>query len=166
MIPRDRAENHQQRSRRSRSSRLPAIADLLRIAEGSQVISRNQRRYVDGHRGRCRPPSTRWASCCRGPSRLIEAVDIKPGTVQLPGRDPRPEASGLSRLDHRAGARRDRTQFFNLPQDGRIGIFEIFRTAFDQTGTPMRLTVSVYPTDRNQFVINVGDMPESASPAG
>jgi GntR family transcriptional regulator len=49
--------------------------------------------------------------------------------------------------------------FFGLPQDGRIGLFEIFRTAFDHTGTPMRLTVSVFPTDRNEFVVNVGDVP-------
>jgi hypothetical protein len=37
----------------------------------------------------------------------------------------------------------------------------IFRTAFDQTKTPMRLTVTVFPTDRNQFIVNVGDdLPE------
>jgi GntR family transcriptional regulator len=51
--------------------------------------------------------------------------------------------------------------FFNLPLDGRVGVFEVFRTAFDQTGTPMRLTVTVYPTDRNQFIVNVDDVPES-----
>ena len=33
-------------------------------------------------------------------------------------------------------------------------------TAYDQTGTPIRLTVTVYPTDRNQFVVSVGDVPE------
>ena len=27
---------------------------------------------------------------------------------------------------------------------------------FDQTGVPMRLTVTVYPADRNQFIVNCG----------
>jgi GntR family transcriptional regulator len=49
--------------------------------------------------------------------------------------------------------------FFNLPLDGRIAVYEIFRTAYDQTGTPMRLTVSIFPTDRNQFVVNVDEVP-------
>jgi GntR family transcriptional regulator len=53
--------------------------------------------------------------------------------------------------------------FFNVPEDGRVGVFEIFRTGFDQTRTPMRLTVTVFPTDRNQFVINVGDVPPLAT---
>jgi GntR family transcriptional regulator len=50
--------------------------------------------------------------------------------------------------------------FFMLPQDGRVAVFENFRTAFDQTGTPMRLTVTVFPVDRNQFIFEIGDVPE------
>ena len=38
-------------------------------------------------------------------------------------------------------------------------MFEIFRTAFDQNGDPMRVTVTIFPTDRNQFIVNVGDIP-------
>jgi GntR family transcriptional regulator len=51
--------------------------------------------------------------------------------------------------------------FFKLPQDGRVAVFENFRTAFDQTGRPMRVTVTVFPTDRNQFIVEIGDVPES-----
>ena len=39
-------------------------------------------------------------------------------------------------------------------------VFEIFRTGFDQTGTPLRVTVTVWPADRNQFIVNVGEVPE------
>ena len=49
--------------------------------------------------------------------------------------------------------------FFRLPDDGRISIIETRRTAFDEHGTPIRLTVSVYPADRNQFAVNVGEVP-------
>ncbi len=44
--------------------------------------------------------------------------------------------------------------FFGLAHDATV--FENFRTAFDQTGTPLRVTVTVFPADRNQFIINVG----------
>jgi hypothetical protein len=30
------------------------------------------------------------------------------------------------------------------------------RVAFDQDNTPMRLTVTTFPVDRNQLVVNVG----------
>jgi GntR family transcriptional regulator len=49
--------------------------------------------------------------------------------------------------------------FFRLPDDGRISIIEIRRTAFDEQGAPIRLTVSVYPADRNQFAVDVGEVP-------
>jgi GntR family transcriptional regulator len=40
-----------------------------------------------------------------------------------------------------------------------VPVYEIFRTAFDQNGTPMRVTVTIFPADRNQFIIDVGDVP-------
>jgi hypothetical protein len=39
-------------------------------------------------------------------------------------------------------------------------VFEIFRTGYDQRGKPMRLTVTVCPTDCNYFVVVV-DLTES-----
>ena len=50
-------------------------------------------------------------------------------------------------------------EFFRLPEDGRVAVFEVFRTAYDQTGEPMRLTVTIFPIDRNQFVVNDGQVP-------
>ena len=51
-------------------------------------------------------------------------------------------------------------EFFKVPTDGRIAMYEIFRIAFDGNGNPMRLTVTVLPADRNQIVVNVGDVPD------
>ena len=45
------------------------------------------------------------------------------------------------------------------PDDGRMSIIETRRTAFDKKGTPIGLTVSVYPADRNQFAANFGEVP-------
>jgi hypothetical protein len=52
-----------------------------------------------------------------------------------------------------------------LPDDGRVAVFEVLRTAFDEKGRPFRLTVSVYPADRNQFAVNVGAVPAPGDPA-
>ena len=50
-------------------------------------------------------------------------------------------------------------RFFGIPHD--LTVFEIFRTAFDQNRIPMRVTVTIFPTDRNQFIVNVGtDVPD------
>jgi GntR family transcriptional regulator len=139
------------------------VSAQLRLPEGAPVISRHQRRFID---------STPWSMqtsfyprgfAAQGADRLIEAENIEEGTVRY-----LTETLGLRQMGYRDLIRvrtPDETEarFFSLPQDGRINVFEIFRTAFDQTRTPMRLTVSVYPTDRNQFILNVGDVPEPNS---
>jgi GntR family transcriptional regulator len=49
--------------------------------------------------------------------------------------------------------------FFKLPGDGRAPVFEIHRVGFDEKGNGIRLTITVYPADRNRFLINVGAVP-------
>lgn len=47
-----------------------------------------------------------------------------------------------------------------------MAVIETRRTGFDEADQPFVLTVSVYPADRNQFIINVGDLPaEVTDPA-
>jgi len=50
----------------------------------------------------------------------------------------------------------EEAQLFKLPEDGRVGVFEIFRRAFDQNDKPMRLTITVCPIDRNQLAVEFG----------
>jgi GntR family transcriptional regulator len=56
----------------------------------------------------------------------------------------------------------DEARRFSLPEDGRIPVFEIFRTGYDERGKPMRLTVTVCPTDCNYFIVDV-DRSDSAA---
>ena len=49
----------------------------------------------------------------------------------------------------------DEVSFFKLPDNGRVPVFEIFRVAFKENGDRLRLTITVCPTDRNRFAINV-----------
>ena len=46
-----------------------------------------------------------------------------------------------------------------------MAVFEILETGFDGQGQPVRLTVSIYPTDRNQFAVDVGEVPDEAVPS-
>jgi GntR family transcriptional regulator len=138
-----------------------SVAGQLQVAEGSQVVSRHQKRYIDETPWSLQTSFYPMGFVLQGADRLIDASDIEIGTVKYLA-----DKLGLRQVAYRdwisvRAPEPTEAMFFGLPQDGRVGVFEIFRTAFDQTGTPMRLTVTVFPTDRNQFIVNVGDVPNS-----
>jgi len=137
-----------------------AIANGLWIAKGTEVISRHERRFIDGTPWSMQTSFYSMDLVDRGADRLSRPRNIEEGTVQYLA----------DRLDiHQVGYRDWITvrapspaeaDFFKLPPDGRVAMYEIFRTAFDRNGQPVRLTVTVYPADRNQFIFDVGDVPE------
>ncbi len=136
-----------------------SVASQLQVAEGSQVISRHQRRHIDGTPWSLQTSFYPMGFVLQGADQLLQADNIDGGTVRYLAK-----TLGLRQVGYRnwiSVRAPDPTEasFFNVPQDGRVGVFEILETAFDQTGAPMRLTVTVYPTDRNQFVVNVGEIP-------
>jgi GntR family transcriptional regulator len=135
------------------------VAGRLGVEDGVTVVSRRQKRYIDGTPWSLETSYYPMAFVIQGADRLIQAGDIEEGTVRyLADVLGRRQVGYRDWISVRAPDATEAT-FFNLPQDGRVGVYEIFRTAFDQTGTPTRLTVSLYPTDRNQFVVNVGEVP-------
>ncbi len=138
---------------------LPAtgiVAAELRVAEGSQVVSRHQFRFIDE-----RPYSLQASFypielvTARGARRIIEATDISGGAIEYLR-----DEFGITQAGYRdiitvrtlTVAEAD---FFKLPEDGRVAVFENFRTSYGADGKPIRLTRTIYPADRNQFVINV-----------
>lgn len=137
------------------------IAGRLEVAEGSQIVSRHQKRSIDRTPWSMQTSFYPMGFVLNGADRLIQADDIDIGTVKYLA-----EKLGLRQVGYRDLIKvrtpdPSETAFFNLPFDGRTNVFEVFRIAYDQRGTPMRLTVTVYPTDRNQFVVNVGEVPDS-----
>ena len=143
-----------------------SVARLLQIAEGSQVISRHQKRYIDGIPWSMQTSFYPMGFVLKGADRLIQAGDIAIGTLKY-----LEQTLGLRQVGYRdwitvRTADATETSFFSLTPDGRVAVFEVFMTAYDQTGTSMRLTVTVYPTDRNQFIVNVGDVPDSTEGDG
>jgi GntR family transcriptional regulator len=134
----------------------PTVAAALGLAPGSQVVSRHQQRFIDS-----RPYSLQTSfysmdlATRGGADRIIMAEDITEGTAQYLR-----DTLGIEQVGYRdvITVRKpdlNEITFFKLPEDGRIPVFENFRTTYDQHGNPIRISVTVYPTDRNHFVINV-----------
>jgi GntR family transcriptional regulator len=95
----------------------------------------------------------------KGADRLFDAVDITQGTVKYLEETLEIKQTGYRDWITVRAPDPNEMSFFRLPSDGRVPVFEIFRTAFDQAGKPMRVTVTIFPADRNQFIIDVGDVP-------
>jgi GntR family transcriptional regulator len=140
------------------------VARGLWIAEGTEVISRHERRYIDGTPWSMQTSYYPMELADRGAERLRRAGNIDQGTVQYLADELNIRQVGYRDWITVRAPNTTEADFFKLAADGRVSMYEIFRTAFDQAGQPVRLTVTVYPTDRNQFIIDVGDVPEF--PAG
>ena len=125
----------------------------------------HQQRFIDGTPWSLQTSFYPMTLVDAGADRLIKAANINEGAVEylrkLLGKE---QVGWRDTLTVRAPDSNE-TAFFRLPDDGRVSVIETRRAAFDQTGTPVRLTVNVYPADRNQFVLNVGEVPpEVADP--
>ncbi|HYB86616.1 MAG TPA: GntR family transcriptional regulator [Streptosporangiaceae bacterium] len=138
--------------------------DELQLPEGSMVVSRHQQRFIDDIPWSLETSFYPMGLVERGAARLIQAGDIQEGGTVAYLRETLgiKQAGYHDTLTVRAPDNVE-SAFFKLPDDGRVSIIELRRTAFDEQGEPIRLTVSVYPADRNQFALNVGDVPEEVA---
>jgi len=135
------------------------VAAALDIDRGASVISRHERCFIDETPWSMQTSIYPMSLALRGASRLLEASEIEQGAVAyLAGEFGIKQVGYRDQINVRAPDEVE-TAFFKLPADGRVGVFSILRTTFDQEGKPVRLTISVYPADRNQFAVNVGDVP-------
>lgn len=137
-----------------------AIARCLQIPEGTEVIARHQNGYVDGL------PWSRQTSYYprslegRAP-RLLDTGDIGEGSVGYLAELGIKQYGYQDSIEWRAPNEIE-TAYFDLPADGHVQVVEIRRVAFDQDENRIRVTVTIYQADRNKFVINVGEVPQSA----
>jgi GntR family transcriptional regulator len=144
------------------------VATRLQVPEGTALVSRHQRRYMDGTPWSLQTTFYPRDFVDRGARRLIEADDIEGGAVKYLS-----AALGIGQVGYRdwitvRTPESTETRFFRLSDDGRVAVFEIFRTGYrddDDGPIPFRLTVTVFPADRNQFVINAGRVPSMEAPS-
>jgi GntR family transcriptional regulator len=136
------------------------IASALGIPKGAEVISRHERRFIDALPWSMQTSYYPVEFADRGAELLRSARNIDDGTVQyLANKLGIRQVGYRDRITVRA-PNTNEADFFKVPLDGRVPMYEITRTAYDGNGNPMRVTVTVYPADRNQFILNVGEVPE------
>ena len=136
------------------------------------MVSRHERRYIRAKRA-SQPTAldsdeTPWSMqtsfyprrfALQGAERLLDNEGIAEGTVKYLEKTLHLEQVGYRDWITVRAPNNDEVGFFGLPPDGRVPVFEIFRSAFDQDGKPMRVTVTIFPVDRQQFIIDVGKVP-------
>jgi GntR family transcriptional regulator len=135
------------------------ITSSLGIAKGAEVILRHERRFIDGTPWSMQTSFYPMDFADRGADRLRSPRNINEGTVSYLADTLHIRQVGYrDRITVRAPNTIE-ADFFRLPADGRVPMYEVTRTAYDGNGQPMRLTVTVYPSDRNQFLLDVGIVP-------
>jgi GntR family transcriptional regulator len=139
------------------------LADALRIKEGDQVVSRHYERFIDGIPFSLQTSFYPMSLVLQGANRLIEARDIAEGTVAYLD-----EELGVKQAGYRDSIQvrppdGQEVRFFRIPADGQMPVFEVYRIIFDQNGRRVRLTITVYPVDRNRLVVSVGDVPSRSA---
>jgi GntR family transcriptional regulator len=135
------------------------VASALWVKTGTEVISRHERRFIDRLPWSMQTSYYPMEFADRGAERLRGARDIPEGTVQYLADKLHIRQCGYRDWITVRAPNPTEADFFRVSADGRVPVYEISRTAYDGNEQPMRLTISIYPADRSQFVINVGNVP-------
>jgi GntR family transcriptional regulator len=135
------------------------VARNLRIDEGAQVISRHQQRLIDGTPWSLQTSYYPMTLVQAGAGRLLEATSIEGGAVAYLATKCGIQQAGYRDTIAVRAPNESEAWFFKLPADGRVSVFEIFRVGFDKEADRIRLTVTVYPCDRNRLRVDVGQVP-------
>ncbi len=135
------------------------VAEALLIEPSAPVVSRHQRRFIDDIPWSLQTSFYPMTLVEKGAARLIQATDIEGGAVIYLANE-----CGIKQTAYRDTVsvrppNETETAFFKLPADGRVAVFVVFRVGYDQNGDRFRLTITIYPTDRNRLLFNVGPVP-------
>ena len=143
------------------------VASHLGLDEGAMVICRYQERSID---------ETPWSLQTTfypmewvtqgGANRLLIAENITDGIVGYVEDTLGVKQVGLHDLITARVANGHEVAFFDLPEDGQVAVFEVSRVGFDEQGLPLRLTVTVYPADRNYLAYDEGQVPANVAALG
>jgi GntR family transcriptional regulator len=157
----NRSHRHASRTLPKVEIQIPSaeVSRRLRIPLNTQVVIRHEARYIDGIPWSLQTSFYPMDFITKGATRLLMAEDIVEGAVRYLA-----ETIGVKQVGYRDWITArvpdvNEQAFFGLARDAIV--FEVSRTGFDQTGTPLRVTATVCPADRSQFIINVGEVPHS-----
>ena len=131
------------------------VASRLNLSPNEEIIIRAQKRFIDEAVWSLQTSyyPRKWAD--QGAGRLREITNIPEGTTQY-----LESALGLKQVGYEdwisaRAAKEDESDLFDVPHNAVM--FLIYRTGFAADGTAIRVTVTLYPADRNQFRYRFGD---------
>jgi GntR family transcriptional regulator len=130
------------------------VAKLLDIPLESQVVSRSQDRSIDGIPWSQQTTFYLMDFITKGATDLLMAKDIEGGAVKYLADELGVRQTGYRDWITGRLATEEEQVFFGISHNSAV--FVASRVAFDQNNTPMRLTVTIYPMDRNHLIVNVG----------
>jgi GntR family transcriptional regulator len=134
------------------------LAARLKIDPGQRVVSRRQPRFIDGTIWSLQASYYPLDWVQRGAVGLLEPEDIPEGAVQHLAM-----TIGLKQVGYRdlVSARLSNDieqELFSLPRSHTV--IEVTRTSYAEDETPIRVAVTVFPSDRNQIAYNLGTVPD------
>ena len=107
------------------------IADELGLPKGAQVISRHERRFIDGIPWSMQTSFYPVEFADHGAERLRSARNIDEGTVQYLANTLRIQQVGYRDRITVRSPNPTEADFFKLPPDGRVPMYEMTRTAYE-----------------------------------
>jgi GntR family transcriptional regulator len=138
------------------------VARALRLGDEDQVVSRHQQRFLDDTPWSLQTTFYPMSLVEAGATRLIRPTNRAEGALAYLARECDIKQVGYRDTISVRPPDENEAWFFKLPPDGRVSVFEIHRLGFDEKGDRIRLTINVYPADRNRFRVNVGKVPPRA----
>jgi GntR family transcriptional regulator len=140
----------------------PHIAALLRISADDYVVSRHQKRFIDATVWSLQTTYYPMAWVQLGAAKLLNPHDIPEGTVAYLATSINLKQVGYRDLISARLPNDNEQALFGLTHNHTV--IEVCRTSFTDEGTPMRVTVTVFPSDRNQIVYDIGIVPDYPTP--
>jgi GntR family transcriptional regulator len=138
-------------------------AGELRIPDDESVVSRHQQRFIDDQPYSLQTTFYPMTFVERGASRLIRAEDIAEGAISyIEGKLGIKQVGWTDRYTVRPPDANE-TSFFSLPADGLVSVVVLTRTGYDESGVPLRVTITTFPADRNEFVMEFGQVPSDSA---
>ena len=95
----------------------------------------------------------------RAATRLLEAQDIEGGVVDYLRGLGIDQVGWRDRFVLRPPDANERA-FFNLSDRVQVAVLDVKRTGYDGEGCPIRVTVTIYAGDRNEFEMEAGEVPK------
>ena len=136
------------------------IAKALALDEGAEVVIRHQERFIDDELWSMQTSYYPMAFVEQGATRLLAVKDISEGTRRyLDETIDVKEIGSHDTMKVRAPTQGEAAAF-NLPEDGRIAVFETRQVGIDADRHPVRVTITIYPSDRNTFSMETGALAE------